>query len=225
MLLIWEVFPVSPGPEVLERTQTPRGEIQLQRRGDHYEIIENGVFLMATYNGESERQLVTRAMNAAENPRRVLIGGLGVGFSLAAALADTRAEQVTVVEIEERLIAWNRTHLAPFSGNALSDPRTRVVHADLVRWARASTEQFDAICLDIDNGPEWTVTDANLSLYDDQGLAALRRLLAPGGALSFWSAAPSHKLAERLSRIFRRVEAYAVEVPQAEPDYVYVAQG
>lgn len=211
------------GPEVLARVTTPRGELQLQRRGAHYEIISNGVFLMATYNGESERLLVTAALAAAAQPRRVLVGGLGVGFSLAAALADPRVTQVTVVEIEAALLAWNRTWLAPFSGRGLDDPRTRVVHADLVEWLRQPGEDFDALCLDIDNGPEWTVTAANRSLYGDEGLAALAQRVAPGGAVAFWSAGAAPAFAERLERRFGPVQALPVDQERGEPDYVYVA--
>ena len=215
---------------MLERCATPRGELQLQRRGEHYEIISNGVFLMATYNAESARLLVTAALDAAAAPGRVLIGGLGAGISLGAALADRRVSHVTVVEIEERLIAWNRTHLAAFSGCGLDDPRTRVVQADLVRWLHEPpkphepTATFGAICLDIDNGPDWTVTEANQALYGDAGLAAVRRRLAPGGAVSFWSAAASPPFAARLRRHFGRVEALPVAQPRGEPDYVYLAR-
>jgi spermidine synthase len=209
---------------VLERVTTPRGELQLQRRGDQYEIIENGVFLMATYNGESERLLITAALDAAASPRRVLIGGLGVGFSLGAALADPRPEQVTVVEIEAPLIGWNRTYLAPFSGRGLENPRTRIIGADLVRWMRETDEQFDAICLDIDNGPDWTVTDENGGLYTDSGLQAIRRLLAPGGAVTYWSASRSQDFAARLEQVFGPVQELPVPVDRGEPDYVYLAR-
>lgn len=209
---------------MLARHESPRGELQLQRRGDHYEIISNGLFLMATYNGESERLLITAALDAVGAPRRVLIGGLGVGYSLGAALSDPRVEQVTVVEIEERLIAWNRTYLAPFSGNGLLDPRTRIINADLLRWLRETDEQFDCICLDIDNGPDWTVTDANGGLYTDEGLAAVKRLLTPGGCATYWSATHAPHFAERLARHFGLVTELPVEQERGEPDYVYLAQ-
>jgi spermidine synthase len=201
---------------------TPRGELQLQRRGEHYEIISNGVFLMATYNGESERLLVTAALNAAPAPARVLIGGLGVGFSLAAALGDLRAAQATIVEIEPQLIEWNRTHLAPFSDNALANPRTRVVNADLVEWIYQTDERFEAVCLDIDNGPDWTVTDANLGLYSDQGLRAVRKLLAPGGVVAYWSAHRAPAFGEHLKTLYRRMDELPVEQVRGEPDYVYL---
>lgn len=212
------------GPEVLERVGTPRGEIQIQRRGDHYEIISNGVFLMATYNGESERLLVTAALAAAASPRRVLIGGLGVGFSLAAALADPRVEQVTVVEIEEPLVTWNRRYLTVYNREALDNPRTRVVVGDLVAWIRECREQFDAICLDIDNGPDWTVTEENRGLYGDQGLADVRRLLAPGGCAAYWSAHRAPAFMAHLQHFFGHVEELPVAQERGEPDYVYVVR-
>jgi spermidine synthase len=212
------------GPEVLARVSTPRGDLQLQRRGADYEIISNGVFLMATYNGDSERLLVSEALNAAAFPRRVLIGGLGVGFSLRAALGDPRPEQVTVVEIEAPLISWNRTHLAPFSDHGLANSRTRVVNADLVRWICETGEQFDAICLDIDNGPDWTVTDLNGGLYTEGGLQAIRRLLAPGGAVTYWSASRSTDFAARLEQVFGPVTEIPVPVERGEPDFVYLAR-
>jgi spermidine synthase len=210
--------------EVIDRRTTPHGEVQLQRRGEHYEIVSNGVFLMATCNADSARLLVTSALDAVGSPNRVLIGGLGAGVSLGVALADRRVSHVTVVEIEEPLIAWNRTHLAAFSDDGLDDLRTRVVRADLLRWLQETDDVFDVICVDIDNGPNWTVTDENRALYGHHGLAALRRRLAPGGAVTFWSASAAPSFARRLGRHFGRVETLAVEQPRGEPDYVYLAR-
>src|SRR5690348_1194766 len=144
---------------VVERCLTPNGEIQLQRRGINYEIISNGTFLMATYNGESEKLLVKSALEASKDPRKVLIGGLGVGFSLAEALCDPRIEHATVIEIEMKIIEWNRSYLAKFTDQAIDHPKTIMVHADLVLWIferdieRDIENRFDVICLDIDNGP------------------------------------------------------------------------
>jgi spermidine synthase len=169
------------GAEIIERFATPRGDIQLQRRGMHYEIISNGTFVMATYNGESEKKLVRAALDARETERcSVLIGGLGVGFSLAEAVRSPRTRRVTVVEIGPQIIRWNRTFLAAFSDRALEDEKTEIVHADLIRWISDTEETFDVVCLDIDNGPDWTVFRENDVLYDDDGLTRLVRLLNPG---------------------------------------------
>jgi len=115
-------------PLVLERTQGLGGEIQLQKRGEHFEIIYNGVFLMATYNGLSERLMVRRALEllGPERECRVLIGGLGVGYSLQEALLWPRVKAVKVVEIEPAVVRWNRTYLKEINGRALEDRRLAV---------------------------------------------------------------------------------------------------
>ncbi|HEX6988953.1 MAG TPA: spermidine synthase [Bacillota bacterium] len=179
---------------------------------------------MATCNGDSERVLAEAGLAAAAAPRRVLIGGLGVGFTLASALAHPGVERVTVVEIEPAVIAWQRSHLAPWSGRALEDPRVEVVAADLVEWLeRAAPRTYDAALLDIDNGPGWTVTAANARLYGDQGLSSLRRVLTPGGAAAFWSAAEDEDFCRRLARHFAGVAVRRVPRERGAPDVIYVA--
>ncbi|NUU24322.1 MAG: spermidine synthase, partial [Streptomycetaceae bacterium] len=162
---------------------------------------------------------------------RVLIGGLGVGFSLGEAVASPEVAQVTVVEREAPVIAWQHGPLAPFSGGALHDPRVAVRHTDLVVWVRAvdaedPVETFDALCLDIDNGPDWTVTASNDALYGRDGLRALRRRLAPGGVLAVWSAAPSPAFEALLGEVFDTVETreVPVRVPRGMPDVVFLAR-
>jgi spermidine synthase len=200
-----------------------QGELALRAVGDHYEIISNGVFLMDTRNGYSERLLVQLALRERRLGSRLLIGGLGVGFSLAEALRSDLVERATVVEIEPQIIEWNRTWLASFSGSALADPRVEIVNDDLTAWLEREGTPFDAICLDIDNGPAWTVTEANGRLYSNEGLALLRRRLGPGGTLTVWSAAEARGFQTRLQLAFEKVEAVAVPVPRGEPDVVYVA--
>lgn len=210
--------------EIVERCDHPRGEIQLRRRGSHYEIISNGTFLMATYNGESERRLVSAALEACRSPRSVLIGGLGVGFSLQEALKAKQVERVTVLEIESQIVEWNRTVLAPVSGYSLEDERTRIIEDDLLSWLAATEERFDAICLDIDNGPDWTVYEENHRLYEHFGLHQLKNRLNPGGTLSFWSAASSVDFVERLKSVFDKVCQIPIAQQRGEPDYVYIAK-
>lgn len=212
----------STAPVVIDHARGSNGELVLRRTGDHFEIISNGMFLMDTRNGESERLLVDTALAGRPAPLRLLIGGLGVGFSLAAALRHPQVT-VTVVEIEPTVIEWHRTHLRPFSAAALDDPRVRVECADLLGWLHTTGERYDAICLDIDNGPGWTVTEANGRLYDQAGLDALHRRLMPGGVVAVWSAAASAEFEQRLRRRFPQVEAHPVPVPRGEPDVVYLA--
>lgn len=211
---------------VLDRRDTPRGEIALRRRDGAFEVIADGVFLMSSAGGgASERLLVEAALDAAADPRRVLIGGLGLGFSLRAALADPRVAEVTVVEIEPAVIDWHATHLRPLTGGALADPRVELVCGDVVDVVAAGTRRADAICLDVDNGPGWTVTARNAWLYDDAGLAALHGMLPAGGALAVWSAHAAPGFAARLRRRFPEVAVRTVAVPRGEPDHVYVAAG
>src|SRR5262249_22638221 len=141
-------------PTVLERATTERGELVLRARDGHFEVISNGVFLMDTSDGRSERMLVDAAVErtSAAAPR-VLVGGLGVGFSLVRAAADARVATVDVVEIEPSLIEWHARYLRHITGAALADPRVRVIASDILRWLAGTADRYDAICLDTDNGP------------------------------------------------------------------------
>ncbi|WP_163971113.1 spermine/spermidine synthase domain-containing protein [Oceanobacillus halotolerans] len=210
-------------PTIIDSAETDRGVIQLQKRGNDYEVISNGTFLMATYNGESERLLVNAAIEQASMPKHVLIGGLGVGMSLAETLSYSSIQKVTVIEIEERIIEWNKTYLADFSSQSLQDPRTNIVHADFTKWMYETDETFDAICLDIDNGPDWTVTDSNDALYQKDSLIVLASLLNENGILTFWSASAAPDFVGSLEQLFSRVEVRTVPMERGEPDYVFLA--
>ncbi|HEY7103843.1 MAG TPA: hypothetical protein VH573_19570 [Mycobacteriales bacterium] len=204
----------------VERLDTPRGELVLRRDGEHHEIVSNGTFLMDTRDGRSERELVRAAV--AGPGARMLIGGLGVGFSLAEALTlDPVA--VTVVEIEPAVVRWNRAHLG--RAGLLDDPRVTVVIDDLAAFLTRDRQRYDVICLDVDNGPEWTVTVDNAALYGDLGLSAVDRRLAPGGALAIWSAHRSAGFEGRLRARYRTVETREIRVARGEPDVVWVARG
>jgi spermidine synthase len=217
---------LGSGAVVVERVVTPRGELVLRRAQAQYEIIHNGVFLMDTRSGASERLLVRAALDACPQPRvRILIGGLGVGFSLDEALRHPAVTEVVVIEVEEAIIRWHATHFGAHGSRAREDPRTRVVNADLTAWLVDGADQFDAICLDIDNGPDWTVAAGNAVLYTEEGLSRLRHRLVPGGVLAVWSAMAAAAFEATLRRHFISVEVPLVEVPRGDPDHVYVAVG
>ena len=206
---------------VLERVAGCCGELVLQRRDGHYEIVANGVFLMDTRSTGSERLHVTVAADRMPAPGRMLIGGLGVGFSLAAALAHPALSEVHVLEREPAVLRWNRGPLVPVNGDALRDPRVRTHEADVVEWlASAPGGSLDAICLDVDNGPEWLLSPGNAWLYGDDGLANAARVLSPEGVLSIWSAAPAPALVARMHEHFAEVEVTEVPAPRGEPDVI-----
>ncbi|MGP4003868.1 spermidine synthase [Streptomyces sp. 8N706] len=226
-------------PVVVDRRDGPYGEVVLRQRGEHFEIIANGCFLMDTSDGRSERLLIDAALAALPDGRpspSVLIGGLGVGFSLARAAADPRWGRIVVVEREQAVIDWHRNGpLSRISADALADPRTDVLHTDLVTYVRAAQEgaasgpvqasgNHDALCLDIDNGPDWTVTEDNESLYGPAGLAACRARLTPGGVLAVWSAQPSAVFEEALRNAgFIEVRTQEIAVARGVPDVVHLA--
>jgi spermidine synthase len=217
---------VTDEPRVLERVTTPRGELMLRQVGDDLEVISNGVFLMDTRDGRSERALVREAVATHPAARRLLIGGLGVGFSLLEALLHPSVEQVDVVEIEPVLVEWHAVHLRDRTAAALADPRVRVVVADVREHLAASPQGYDAVCLDVDNGPDWTVTAANAGLYGADGVAECVGALAPGGVLAVWSAAqaPAYELRLREHLTGVRVVEITAYVERGAPDVVYVGR-
>ncbi|MBR8740911.1 spermidine synthase [Nocardiopsis sp. MG754419] len=207
------------------------GDLVLRRVGAHYEIYSNGVFLMDTRDGTSEREMVRASLSTLPQGRshaRVLIGGLGVGFSAREALDHPRVSRVDVVELEPQVIAWHDDELGEAADFVHRDPRCRVYNADIVAWlaeasAREAPDRYDVICLDTDNGPDWTVVENNNRLYEAAGLERLTRLLAPGGVLSFWSANAVDSFEELLRGRFAEVEVVEVVVARGVPDTVYLA--
>jgi spermidine synthase len=213
-----------PGePEVLDRVETPRGELVLRRVDRAFEVISNGVFLMDTRDGRSERALVRAAVARHPAARRLLVGGLGVGFSLLEAVASPGLTGIDVVEIEPVLVGWHETHLRDLTGSALRDPRVNVLQRDVRDHLRESPGWYDIVCLDVDNGPGWTVTEDNAELYSAAGLTTCVAALAPGGVLAVWSAHRSPAYEQLVGETLGDLEVVEVEVARGEPDVVYLA--
>jgi spermidine synthase len=217
---------VTDDREVLERVLTPRGELVLRRVGPDLEVISNGVFLMDTRGGRSERALVDQALARHGTARRLLLGGLGVGFSLLEAVRHAELATITVVEIEPALVKWHNSHLRDRTGTAMADPRVEVVVADVRELLGRARTTYDVICLDVDNGPQWTVTEANDALYGPAGVASCVSALDVGGVLAVWSASPSPAYNALLRQHLTEVTVVEVEAqtPRGGPDVIYLGR-
>lgn len=208
---------VAGESEILERAETERGEVVLRRRdradaSPIYEIIFNGVFLMASTNAPSARALALRALEKLEGRTglRLLIGGLGMGLTLQAAMEYPEVVHVDVVEIEGLIVEWAEDYFGPLNGDALNDERVHVIVGDLAHHLSKAAGSYDAILLDVDNGPSWLVFEENAAIYDSEALERMRTLLAPGGVLAVWAAERTPGFAAELASILDWVDMVAV---------------
>ncbi len=188
--------------ELLGETRTPEDDdMRLTRRDNEYVILVNGKTLMSSRMHGSEEALATlacRHLRYAEQPR-VLVGGLGMGFTLRATLDVLPMDAVvTVTELVPAVVEWNRGPLAPLAGYPLQDRRVRIEHGNVGFTLRGNTDRFDAILLDVDNGPSAFTTMDNCGLYDNAGVAASHTALRAGGVLAVWSAWEDSKFEQRL---------------------------
>ena len=182
---------------VIARTGTPTGEIALRRRGDVVELIVNGVFAMDSAEVASEIALADAAGAA---PGRVLVGGLGLGFT-AARLLDNGVRHVDVVELARPLIDWAMTGVTEQLERVAHDPRVQLHHGDIAEWLPRRPDAFDAILLDVDNGPGFLIHDRNARVYADEWLRGAAAHLNPGGVLVIWSEGPAPLLAGTLASL------------------------
>lgn len=193
----------------LGTAQTPDGSpLMLAQRGDEFAIRASGQVLMSSRQHGSEDELAAvscKLMRDRPTPA-LLVGGLGMGFTLRAALDLLPPEaRVTVAELVPALVEWNRGVLAPLANAPLNDPRVEVVVADVRRVMDRQAAAFDVIALDVDNGPQALTTAANAPLYFERGLQSARRALRPAGALVVWSAAEDPAFIGRLEKAGFRV--------------------
>ena len=184
---------------------TPRvadgSEFDLAPRGDEWVVRVEGRVLMGNRVHDSEEALAEEALTRAEGAERVLVGGLGLGYTLRAVLDMVGEDaEVTVAELVPELVEWNRAHLGHLADHPLADPRTRVAVGDVYELLKKSPRSFDAILLDVDNGPEAISQAKNQRLYAEGGVAACAAALRPGGVLAVWSAGENAKYVKRLER-------------------------
>ena len=213
------------------RAESPRGEIVLRERRDPeagpnapvvLELRVNGVFVMDTFETSSEKGLAAAALKQVDEPRSVLVGGLGLGFTMHEVLADKRVERLVVVEIEDALVQWMREGTVPHGPSYLADERVAVITADIrTAMAEATPAAYDLVLLDVDNGPGFLVYDANEAVYQREFLQQTKDCLRPGGALVVWSAAESPTLQAEMQEVFGDAVAVPYDVTLQSRDEHY----
>jgi len=186
----------------LDESRNPDGTVlTLARRGTEWEVCVDGAVLMSSRAHGSEEDLARLAFAKVGHAKTVLIGGLGLGFSLRATLDLLGPRgRVVVAEQSPAVVEWNRTHVSSLAGRPLADPRVTVRMGDVRQRIAEARAVYDLILLDVDNGPAALIHDANARLYDAAGIVACHVALKGGGALSVWATGPDDGYVRRLQR-------------------------
>ena len=185
----------------------------IRGKDDFFIKLSGGLELMNTRKHGSEDALGALPCQKLKHPEsaHVLIGGLGMGFTLAAALSELGAEaEVTVAELIPEVVEWNRGPLGDCSGRPLDDPRTQLYVGDVANLLREKRDTYDVIALDVDNGPEGLTKSNNSWIYSEQGITSTVKALKPTGMISYWSASADQGFNQRLKRCGLKVEEVSV---------------
>lgn len=186
-------------------------EFCLVRRGDEWSIRVGATVLMSSRQRASEEALAEEALKHFPQAKHVLVGGLGLGYTLRAVLARlAKSAQVTVAELLPEVVEWNLTHLHSLNGNALSDPRCAIAVEDVYAVIKRSPNTFDVILLDVDNGPVALCDAGNQRLYSERGLRTCFTALRPNGVISVWSAGQSTRFDGLLAHVGFKVSSQRV---------------
>lgn len=214
----------APAVVTVAREATTHGEVALRRRGEVLELVVDGAFAMDTVDTSSEVALAERALARHPAPQRVLVGGLGLGMTTRAVLADPRVGHADVVELAAPLVQWARHAVVPELAGIEGD-RCSLHVADVLEVMAASaaggartppTGPWDVVLLDVDNGPDFLVHASNAALYTPAGLASARSALRPGGLLVVWSSHVAPTLLSALRAVADDADAVAEEVVGVE---------
>ena len=201
------------------------GELKLFKRGEEYSITLGGNELMNSRKSGSEEALAALgcAGLGARPKTRVLIGGLGMGFTLRAALGElARDAEIVVAELVPAVVAWARGPMAHFHAGSLEDRRVRIVEGDVAGLIAGAAAGWNAILLDVDNGPDGLTVESNDALYSPAGLAAARSALRPGGVLAIWSAAQDAAFTARLRRAGFAVEEHKARAARGKGGHHFI---
>jgi spermidine synthase len=211
------------GSRVVVREDDGIAELALLRRGDVLELVVDGVFAMDTEHTDTEQALATLTLDQlGSDDLRIVVAGLGLGYTTATLLADPRVVRIDVVELHAPLVRWLREGLVPAMRGLLDDPRVHVTVADVADAVPAlPPASVDALLLDVDNGPGFLVHPANTRVYGAPFLSAAARTLRPGGVLGVWSAEASAELSLVLERICGSCEEVLLDVVREGRTFTY----
>ncbi len=223
--------------EVLAYEQTPLGLLFLRRRellsqpGTIVtEVTLNNEFLMSSLYTDSERVLAEHGLELhGSDQLKVLVGGLGLGYTAQAALKSNRVAQLEVVELLPQVIRWTRDGLVPLSSELNNEPRLKISQGDVYRRLQEPpAEQFDLILIDVDHSPDERLAEENVSFYTDAGLQAARQHLNQNGVLAVWSYAESSPFADAMRQVFENVSVVPVTyhnalIDETRTDWLFFA--
>jgi spermidine synthase len=202
----------------IDTAQIPNngGELTLSQRGDEFSIKISGkrgeLMNSRVYNSEKALSQLGCAHIKPHLDAHILVGGLGMGYTLSAALKAVNSDsQVTVAELIPEVVQWNKGPLGHCAGNPLQDPRTKIYIGDVKELLVSAQPTFDAILLDVDNGPKGLTHTDNNWIYSEEGLKDIYDSLQPNGMLAIWSAGPDYLFTVRLKKIGFRVDTRSVQ--------------
>lgn len=216
----------------IDSEQTPLGKLVLRRyrasTGEEgYEILIDGAFLMASHGSHAERAMAGLAHSRLRRDLRnltILVGGLGAGHTLRAALDLPGVDRIVVAEIGAKVVEWNRRYFAEANLGAVDDARVTIITDDLAEVIDDHPGAFDLMLLDVDNGPGWLAAPGNARLYTTGGVSACLNALTPGGVLAVWSPQPNPEFEATLREAFNSVAVETTQSPDEPPSTIYLAR-
>ncbi len=212
--------------KVVDNAATVDGDdLVLSRLGDEWAVHTGPTLLMSSELHQCEEALAQLALERSGPAKRVLIGGLGMGFTLRAALDQLpNGAQIILAETSSAMVRWNRTHLALLAGDPLKDSRVQLRLGDVGDRIAEASSRYDVILLDVDNGPNALVHRSNDNLYSERGCRAAHTALRPGGTLAVWSRWPDDDYAQRLTDAGFETESITMDLPDGCTNTIFLAR-
>lgn len=218
--------------KLLAKADVERGELQLwevqNAEKKEYELIINGIFIMASYNNLSSELLIRDSMKVLTESDHVevLIGGLGMGFTVKEACAHQNVASIDVIELLPTVVQWNKTYLTSCNQGCLEDERVHIIVDDFYNYVQKTQKKYDIVSMDIDNGPMMLVKPSNCKVYQNPFFTKIKKVLKPGGVFALWSCNRDENMLQQLQQSFSTCREEVVQERVNEkmlPYYVYLS--